>query len=185
MFNLAHKDVWQPFGSSKTYRWIPIGSKYRADEPWPSSEGRFDDTQTPSLYLSCTPEGAVAEYLRWRPKLIPNQHNLSLDLYEVNVTSEQDGLDVSTRSLAEVVNINWDRLRSSDPDKQIRYRECRQLAQEVIDASGVSIKYPSAALKGTHNVVLFQTKISSWVAHQGTQVPVPWVDPDQLTPLHI
>ena len=184
MFDLTSKDIWQPLGSYKTYRWVPRGGSYRADAPWPSSSGRFDDAQTPSLYLSCTPEGAVAEYLRWNYKLIPNQHNLLLELYEVSVTSEQNGLDVSTRGLADAVNISWERLRSSDPDKQVRYRECRQLSEEVIKASGVSIKYPSAALEETHNVVLFQTKTSRWTAELGDQVQVPWVDPERLTPLY-
>ena len=184
MFNLTSNKIWRPLGSVITYRWISRGDKYRADEPWPSISGRFDDAQTPSLYLSCTPEGAVAEYMRWNYKLISKQHNLLLELYEVIVTSEQNGLDVSTRSLADIVNIQWDRLRSSDPDEQVRYRECRQLSEDVIKASGVSIKYPSAALEETHNIVLFQTETSRWTANLGDRVQVPWVDPKRVTPLY-
>lgn len=183
VFNLTSEDTWQPLGSCKTYRWISRGANYRADEPWPGSSGRFDDAQTPSLYLSFTPEGAVAEFLRWNYKLIPNRHKLILEIYEVFVTSKQNGLDVSTRGLADAVHIRWDRLRSSDHDEQVRYRECRQLSEEVIKASGVSIKYPSAALEETHNVVLFQTRTSTWTAKQGDQVSVPPIDPERVTPL--
>ena len=117
-------------------------------------------------------------------KLTLKQRNLLPEIYEVVVASEQNGLDVSTRSLAGIVNIEWDRLRSSDHDEQVRYRECRQLSAEVIEASGVSIKYPSAALEETHNIVLFETETSEWTADIGDRVQVPWIDLNRVTPLY-
>ena len=182
MFNLSYQDVWQPLGSITTYRWIPPNVPYSANETWPGS-GRFDIDNIPTLYLSLTPEGAVAEYLRRHPKLIAIQSYLKINLFEVHITSESDGLKVSDESLAKMVGIGWDRLRSSDNDKRKRYYECRQLAREVISATGVSIEYPSAALEEGINVVLFEVDRDDWIAIQGTHVPVPWVEPERVTPL--
>lgn len=184
MFTLRSRDTWRILESSVTYRWVPRDAKYRSSEAWPGS-GRFDDGATPTLYLSFTPEGATAEYLRRNPEFMDIQHDLKIDIFEVHISSESEGLDVSNESLAEAVGVKWERLRSSDPDEQIRYRECRQLAREVIDISGISIKYPSAALEETHNVVLFQTETSSWTADQGARIPAPQVNPELVTLLHV
>lgn len=182
MFDLSSPHVWRPLGSTATYRWIPSETSYSADEVWPGS-GRFDTGTIPTLYVSFTPEGAIAEYLRRHPKLIAIQNYLKIDLFEVQIFSESDGLNVSDESLAETVGIGWDRLRSSDHDELERYRECRQLAREVIAATGVSIEYPSAALEDGVNVVLFQVDGSSWTAVEGTRIPVSWVEPERVTPL--
>ena len=182
MFNLSHQDVWRPLGSTTVYRWIPPSADYSASDTW-SGSGRFDIDDIPTLYLSFTPEGAVAEYLRRHPKLMAIQSYLKINLFEVHITSESDGLKVSDESLAEMVGIGWDRLKSSDSDGRKRYHECRQLAREVVSATGVSIEYPSAALEEGINVVLFEVDRGSWIAIQGTRVPVPWVKPERVTPL--
>lgn len=182
MFDLSHQDVWRPLGSTITYRWIPLNANYSASDAWPGS-GRFDIDNIPTLYLSFTPEGAVAEYLRRHPKLMAIQSYLKINLFEVHITSESDGLKVSDESLAEMVGIGWDRLRSSDNDERKRYHECRQLAREIISATGVSIEYPSAALEEGINVVLFEVDRGGWIAIQGTRIPVPWVEPERVTPL--
>lgn len=163
---------------------MPPNARYRSCEAWPGS-GRFDDGTTPTLYLSFTPEGATAEYLRRNPEFMDIQDYLKIDIFEVYISSESEGLDVSSENLADAVGIEWERLRSSDTNEQIRYRECQQLAREVIDVSGVSIKYPSAALEATYNVVLFQTETSNWAADQGARIPTPQVNPELVTPLHV
>lgn len=182
MFDLLSPTTWRILERSVTYRWIPQNADYTSCEASPSS-GRFDDGITPTLYLSLTPEGAAAEYLRRNPEFVEAQNDLKIDIYAVHVISTSEGLDVSDASLAESVGIKWNRLRSSDPDEQVRYQECRQLAREVIDASGVSIKYPSAALEETSNVVLFRTETSNWTAAQGDKMPIPRVNPWQITAL--
>lgn len=182
MFDLSSQDVWRPLGSTATYRWLPPEAGYSASEAWPG-RGRFDTGTIPTLYVSFTPEGAIAEYLRRHPKLMAIQSDLKIDLFEVYIFSESDGLNVSDEALAETVGIEWDRLRSSDRDELKRYQECRQLAREVIAATGVSIEHPSAALEGGINVVLFQIDGSSWTAVARSRVPVPWVEPERVTPL--
>lgn len=182
MFNLNAQGVWRSLGSTIAYRWVSQDIKYQANEAWPGNN-RFDDRDTPTLYVSLTPEGAVAEYLRWHPKFILDQQEVKLDIFEMQIVAESDGLDISEESAANAVGIRWDRLKSSDYDREVRYRECQQLAREVIDATGISIKYPSAALEGGINVVLFQTRASSWTVHQGNRIEVPWVEPALVTPL--
>ena len=182
MFDLSSQDVWRPLGSTIAYRWLPPEAGYSASEAWPSS-GRFDTGTIPTLYVSFTPEGAIAEYLRRHPKLMVIQSDLKINLFEVQIFSEYDGLNVSDEFLAETVGIGWDRLRSSDRYELERYQECRQLAREVIAATGVSIEYPSAALEDAINVVLFRVDGSAWTAVEGIRIPVPWVEPERVTPL--
>ena len=184
MFNLSAQGVWRSLGSTVAYRWVPQDAVYSAGEAWPGNN-RFDDRATPTLYLSLTPEGAVAEYLRWHPKFIFDQQELKLDLFEMQIIARSDGLDVSEESAANAVGIRWDRLKSSDPDRAVRYRECQQLARKVIGEMGISIKYPSAALEGSQNVVLFQIGTGSWTVHQGDRIEVPWIEPELVTPLYI
>lgn len=181
-FEFESSDVWRSEGSSDVYRWIPPDAIYSPTEPWPGS-GRFDDGDTPTLYVGMTPEAALAEYFRRNPKLLQFQEGLKIRLFRIRISTFCEGIDVSSEELAEAVGIEWERLRSSDLKRSERYRRCRELAAAVVRAGGISIRYPSAALESVVNVVLYGDDPSSWIAAARSEINLPWVDPGMVRPL--
>jgi hypothetical protein len=109
---------------------------------------------------------------------------LKVRLFEIEVTAEGDGLDVSSEARADAVGFPWERLRSSDVRRADRYRECRVLAGDVVDEHGVSIRYQSVAYQGTENVVIFGVRGARWAVRLKQQVDVlPFVDPASVLAL--
>jgi hypothetical protein len=133
-YNVAGGD-WDPLGNATMYRWIPPRAEYEPNAPWPGN-GRFDSDSTPTLYLSSSAEGALAEYYRRHPEFLEFQDRLKVRLFEIEFTGGGEGLDVSTEDRTEEIGFPWERLRSSDARRVDRYRECQLLARDVLDELG-------------------------------------------------
>jgi hypothetical protein len=71
-------------------------------------------------------------------------------------------------------------LISSEGDPEIRYAECRDLADCAEDASGIA--YPSAAyaIPNAESVVLFGEAELHWIADEPAEVSTPSVDPARV-----
>lgn len=145
--------------------------------------GRFDNGVRLTLYVSESPEGAMAEYLRRHPEFLDGQGNLAIRLFEVQIAIDST-LDVRTVSHASIVGIPFERLRSSDRDEATRYHECRLLADEV-EPRGVSIGYPSAALRDrASNFVVFGPESpGTWVVSDVAEIDLPYVEPTLVSVL--
>lgn len=169
--------AWAILGDATVYRFVPPTAPYSAASPWVTTDGRFDDGVTPTLYLSFSPEGAIAEFYRRHSELLAFQGRLKVQLFRVNLSARSHGLDVSTQELADEVGVPFERLRSSDLKRNPRYHECRQLSKAVHSKGGISVHYPSAAYEATNNVVAFGAPGISWEAYVDDEVPVPVLEP--------
>ncbi len=180
-FDFSSAETWHPVGDVVVYRLLPPRVPYSPEEAWPTTTGRFDLDGVPTLYLSRTAHGAVAEYLRRHPEFLRFQGRLKHELFQITFRGVNDGSDVTTEERAEAVGIAYARLRSSDAKNAVRYAECRALAQAIRDNGGCSIESPSAALEGTLNVVGLGD--AGWSAVVDDQIPLPNVDPTLVRPL--
>ncbi len=181
-FNFGISEVWYVAGVKDVYRWLPPDVAYSPIEPW-SGAGRFDNAETLTLYVGLTPSAALAEYFRRNPKLLQFQKGLKIRLFQIQISTFREGADVSNKHLAEVVGIEWEKLRSSDLRKSERYQRCRELAETVLEAGGISIRYPSAALDSGVNVVLFGSDSGSWFAKVCAEIALPWIEPSMVRAL--
>lgn len=181
-FEFNTPEVWRSEGTNDVYRWIPPGREYAPVAPWPGT-GRFDNGETPTLYLSMTADAAVAEYFRRHPELLRFQEGLKIRLFQIHISALGNGLDVSAEDLAKAVGVEWERLRSSDLRRSERYEQCQELAEAVKRADGISIRYPSAALESAVNVVLFGDDQRLWTAEVDSEIDLPLVDPERVHPL--
>lgn len=177
-FDLRADDAWRPAGQRTLYRWIPPGVAYGVVAPWPGS-GRFD-CGAPTLYFSESGEGALAEYYRRHPELLPLQQRIKLQLYRIDFDGVGEGLDVAAVERAEAVGVPWDRLRSSDARAVKRYKETHELAEQVVAEGGCSIAYPSAAYDDETNVVTFGYHGDGWTTEMSVEVAHPFVEPDAV-----
>ena len=171
-------------GTSGRSHALPLDSAYRCvrgDAPW-SGGGRFD-CGPPTVYLSRTSQGALAEYFRRHPELLPYQERFNGVLFELNFDGIHDGLGVHTEDKAQRVGIPWDRLRSSDLRRHKRYQECQALASEVVDEGGHTIIYPSAAHEGVTNVVTFGDGGEHWTLTSQGEIERPYLDPSMVRAL--
>ncbi len=183
-FDLHADGAWISAGTRLLYRWIPPRVPYGVVAPWPGM-GRFD-CGPPTLYFSHSPEGALAEYFRRHPELLPYQERLKATLFQIGLTAMDVGLDVSERHLALAVGVPWDRLRSNDLRASKRYAECQGLASDVNAKGGCTIVYPSAAYEGETNLVTLGDEGSGWTTAPPVEVADrPLVDPDMVRALPI
>jgi RES domain-containing protein len=171
-YTLEGDEVWHSVGAVTLYRLLPNDAPYNADGAWPG-DGRFDVNGIPTLYLSRSPEGAVAEYLRRHPEFLAFQGRLKHRLFEVQFLGADHGADVRTEGQADKVGFPFDRLRSSDLLRADRFGECRVLATAVIDKPGHSIEYPSAAYEGVENVVALTN--AGWTSSVEDELDLPIV----------
>ena len=178
-------ELWTNLPHFIGYRALPNDIDFMPDAPWPSSSGRFDDGATPTLYVSTSPEGAQSEYLRRHSELIELQSQLKITVHSIDIRAPGWCLDVAAPELAQEAGIDWDRLTSSDPDPDIRYQECRALTADVVQDGGESIRYPSAAMAGEVNVVLFEVEGRRWTAESRTSVAVGHIPVERIRPLHV
>lgn len=171
---------WLPSKIS-AFRFMPARAPYAPDAPWPGT-GRFDDGSRLTLYLAHSAAGAVAEFLRRRPDLIPFQDSLAIEVFEIQLSVVTEMLDVRSRDQAVLAQIEWGRLVANDLDEDRRYRECRLLASDVEQAGLQGVAYPSAALPSSAwNLVLFGPGgEDAWVSAGAASVRAPKVDPVQL-----
>ena len=174
---------WIP-SSVQLYKWMPADANYSADSPW-SSMGRFGDGRHKTLYLAESPAAAVAEFLRRHPEFMDLQSSLAISIYEIDINVEGECLDVRTDENADACGVGRARLTSSDEDENVRYVECRLLAEAVITCGGVGIAYPSAAaLWGQWNLVLFgDPERGRWLSVGVSSVARPVVSRDDVAAL--
>lgn len=183
MYAVEHPDAWLQADISPVYRVVPAFRTYDPDSPWPGS-GRFDDGNRETLYLALSAEGAVAEFYRRHPELLWMHPRTGIELFELTLVLEHEGLDVRTEPQSNAVGFPHERLTSSDMRADDRYAECRVLADDVDDATGVFIAYPSAAYDQAENVVTLGLSGSGrWVASGATQLPLVAIDSGRLNPL--
>lgn len=157
---------------------------YPADSPWPTSTGRFDDGERPTLYVSSSPEGAVAEFLRRHPELVGLQEALRLRVFAFDLTVQIPGCDVRSESQASAVGFPYERLSSSESDPETRYAECRELVRDVESESGVGVAYPSAAHRKAENFVVFHdSSDATWRTSKADVVGTPRISTSDLRPL--
>jgi len=170
---------WDRLGRGIYYRTLPGGAWYAPDTTWPTSSGRFDDGVRTTLYVSTTSEAAVAEFLRPNPSLLKIWDVVRIRLYELDIEVVGRVMDVVDPKEALAQGIDPERLTSSDPDPVDRYRECRELAEQVEVKDGLGIRFPCAALvEHPPNVVVFgEPHASSWVVQGSTELPRPLPTP--------
>jgi hypothetical protein len=166
------------------YRWIPRSAVYGPHTEHVGVSGRFDNGLRLTFYVASTPEGALAEYLRRNPEYLNDQDILDIRVFELKFDVVVSALDLSTHEKSSRVGIQFERLRSSDLDEHARYAECRLLADEV-EARGVGILYPSAALRdrATNLACLGPQSSVAWRISTYEEVALPRVDPSLVTPL--
>lgn len=167
-------ECWHPAGEATMYRLIGSSATYDPCQAWPGV-GRFDVDGIPTLYMSRSAEGAVAEYYRRHPEFLAFQGRLKHRLFRLGFTGEGDGLDVRSTDRAERVGVSYERLRSSDKRRDDRFRECHDLARAVVASSGRCIEYPSAAYDGAENVVALGS--FGWHAAVEQQIALPPIEP--------
>ena len=183
MYSLTNPELWRCPERTQFYRTISSDASYNPDEPFESTEGRFSNGIRATLYLSETPEGAIAEWLRRHPEFISMQHSLRVSLNMVEIVFSSTALDIRTSEQAKMAAFPFDRLRSSESDPKIRYKECRVLATDVENVNGsIGILYPSAALKNsnTWNIVLFGKVSDNWHPKGFLKIDRPVVDEEKI-----
>lgn len=178
MFDLANPDLWIHVGVIELYRTLEQDGTYEPDEPFPSFTGRYSNGARLVLYLARTPEGAVAEYLRWHPELVDFQDDLVIELYALQFNCRSRMLNVQTHEQCGLIPFPYDRLTSSEEDVVVRYAECVQLANECEAAPGWGIVAPSAAcsMAGAGNISLFGANGDSWDCNGVALSVLPHVD---------
>jgi RES domain len=174
--------------------WVPAEItvyRFLKDTAWwsPTSTkpgtGRFDDGVRFTLYIAESPDGAVAEFYRQSPTLLSLQNFASFRVYEIALRVDARCADVRTAPLAAGAKIAFGRLKSNDPDADVRYFECRELASEVENDGGAGIASPSAALvgPGCWNLALFGEAGPDWNVVSTREVPRPIIDPARVVVL--
>jgi hypothetical protein len=101
-FALDDPVVWHPAGKCVLYRWIPDTADYGVIDGW-RGRGRFD-CGPPTLYFSFAAAGALAEWYRRHPEMLPYQ-NIKGTLSEVELNGSGEGLNVSTQNNAATVGV--------------------------------------------------------------------------------
>lgn len=152
-----------------------------ADSPWYGG-GRFGTGSYKTLYVASSARGAMAEFFRRHPEFLDLQEDLMIRLFKLDLRVEGECLDVRTEDAARAVGIEPSRLTSSDPDEDVRYRECRELAGIMLERDGTGITYPSASTgPPTWNFVLFgDQKAGRWVCLNRSSVEIPRIDAEQV-----
>ena len=183
-YDLSNRELWFATERLTLFRAISDGSTYEPDAPWVFSRGRFSNGVRSVLYLAADPEVALAEYLRWHPELVRFSNRLRISIYELQIDSPPSSLNVRTDVLASLIPFPFDRLLSSERDETIRYRECRELADDCEASAGGAIAHPSAALQdGSWNVALFGPKGGDWHSSGIIGVPLPAFNTSRLHPI--
>lgn len=128
------------------------------DTPWqvtPSRrEGRFHrPLEVPTQYLSLHPLGPAAEMLRHHvgPAGVAAADTLRLNLWAAQIV--EDGLVAVDFPTCAQFGITPEDLVGED------YAPCQALAARQRLAGGSGMIVPSAALPGTHNVILFGVRV--------------------------
>ncbi|AKN16320.1 RES family NAD+ phosphorylase [Mycobacterium haemophilum] len=126
------------------------------DSPWwafPSSRaGRFHRARTDTVqYLSLHPLGPAAEMLRHNVGQSGNPDDLVLNLWAAVV-------DVDSPTW---VDFNDCARYGLTPDELVGddYTATQALADEVVASGATAMVVPSAALPGTHNLILFGVRV--------------------------
>ncbi|NNN22066.1 MAG: RES family NAD+ phosphorylase [Acidimicrobiales bacterium] len=176
MYDLSDPTAWYCPGVVTLYRSIPFRANFQPDEPFPSIDGRFDGNSRLTLYLSESGTGAVAEWLRHYPEFISMQDDLRIKLSEITIQCDSNILDIRTEEQAGKIGFPFDRLTSSEKDPHMRYKECRDLADNASESTGIA--YPNASLMTSQssNVVLFGEKGVKWNSSGYNEVDRPFVD---------
>jgi hypothetical protein len=157
------------------YRFIPSSAAYSPTTSYPGL-GRFDNGTRLTLYVSSNAEGAVAEYFRRHPELLPLQDAVALRVFEMELTSHSRLLDVRTGGGATAAGITLERLISSDANESSRYKECRALAGRA-ESRYPGITWHSAAYSDSvYCVVLFGMNRDRWDLDIVTEIPKPTID---------
>lgn len=147
--------TWIP-GILTLYKWQDSAATYTPDSPW-YGIGRFGDGSRKTIYLAESARGAMAELFRRHAELFGLEGgDLNIRLYALEVEVVGPCLDVRDSAGQAAVGIEAERLTSSDQEDDVRYAECRQLADDTVAGGMIGIGYPSAAAQWqTWNVVLF------------------------------
>jgi hypothetical protein len=171
--------VWTQPTDEVCYRWLPDDATYRAVESWPST-GRFGNGLRRVLYTALTPAAAASEFLRRHPEFLKLQDASRIRIWGFDIKANAPVLDVRTEPNANLIAFPFERLTSSDPDEESRYRECRVLASEE---AGTGLEYPSPALPGDECFILFGVNGSAWETSNEREVPRPEIDPTRIAVL--
>lgn len=172
----AGDELWKTPGRGRYFRYLAEDVVRRPDSPW-HGEGRFDNGIRYTLYLAETPEGAAAEYYRRHPEFLGLQDYVKIRVYQLDMELPEPHLDVRTRPLAVRAEIDFERLVSNDADPNLRFKECRELADDVELTAGFGLAYPSAARQHESNLVTFGEASAHWSTYGIDEVARPVVDP--------
>ena len=169
---------WVP-SDITVYRFLKHSAYWSPTDPYKDAGGRFDDASRFTLYLAESAEGATAEFFRRNPTLLELQDESRIRVFEIALSIVGPCADVRTEPLAVGASIAFDRLVSNEPNPDIRYLECRNLATAVERDRGCGIAYPSAALVNLNgwNLVVFGQAGPDWRVLSATEIPRPSVDP--------
>lgn len=153
-------------------------SLYSPDAPNPNSVGRFGTGDWPTLYLAESSTAAMAEFFRVNPSLLSVQAGVKVTIFEIEIEVCGRLLDVRNASDAIAAGIDPSELVSSDPDPIKRWKACQKFAAAARADGVAGIVYPSAALAGSWNLVLFdQPDASQWTTVAIAEVERPTIDP--------
>lgn len=171
-------------GLRQLYKWQDAGAAYEPCSPYPSV-ARFGDGTYKTLYVAESAAGAMAEYFRRHPELLDFQDDLVIGLYELDLNVTGDCLNVSDATGQASVGITSARLSSSDPDQDVRYVECRELAAASVALGLTGVIYPSAgAAWAVRNLVLFHDpEPGRWTCGGHRPTTRPHVTPSDVRPL--
>lgn len=167
----------------RLYKWMRAvdAEMFLPTAPHPSSIGRFGDGSFSTLYLAETAEGAMAEFFRSNPSFLAQQAGLKVRLFGITVEvigATHDLCDVDTCS---ALGIPPERLTSNDRDPAVRWAECQAVARQVRAGGAIGLIYPSAALPGGWNLVLFDEPApTAWRAIDHEDEEAPYVDPARV-----
>lgn len=167
------------------YRWQQNESPYAPCNLYPGL-GRFGDGTVRTVYVAETARGAMAEFFRRSPELIDFQDDLTVVLFELDLSISGDCLDVRDAPEQLAVGITVERLTSSEVDEGSRYGECRALARQVVNARLTGIFYPSAAATWSPawNLVLFAASDPvEWECLEHRPVDRPRLDAAEVSPM--
>lgn len=174
--------AWVQPGRGSYYRSLPYGANYPPDSAYAGGDGRFDDGERKTLYVSTTATAAVAEFFRARSSLLPIQDVVPVRLVSLDLEVVGSLMDVTDPVDAAAMGMAPDRLVSNDADREVRFAECRSFAVEVEDSGGVGVRYPCAAhITHDPNVVVFgDPDPATWTVHAMEDVQAPPVAPSEV-----
>jgi RES domain-containing protein len=161
------------------YKWmreVDVGI-FSPSTPHPTSIGRFSDGTFPTLYLAETAEGAMAEFFRNNPSLLAQQAGLKIRLFAITVEVIGATRDLCDAATCSDLGIPPDRVTANEADRVARWADCQAVARRVRAGGAVGIIYPSTALPGGWNLVLFDhPSPTTWLATDHADPDPPTID---------